>query len=415
MKKKMWMTLAALGACALFTGCGSEADKTSESDNGEKKELIMWGSLSGTYEEQIDTLVDWYNESQDEYELKYVVQENVEEKLMTGTLGGEIPDVILWDRFRTSTYAQKNVLLPLNDYIEKDDIALDDFVDAATEEMNFDDNQYGIPVLVDNRCLFYNKALLEEAGVEPPTTWAEMLEAAKATTKWDGNTLSQAGFSLDDVGLFNMWIQQAGGWMVDEKKDVTAFNDDSGKAVLDFWDDILNESKVYQLGFNGSTDQFAAGKVAMMYNTTTMMKSYDEVDGLDYGVVEPLRGDNGDTGATMGGYGLVIPEKSGDKEAAWSFIKWWTGDAEVQKNFTEVSDYLPGRKDALQELQTVERYAPFAKAMDYARTRSSLLGYSNVEKLCCRPQFENFVAGKISAAEALKAAEEEGNKILEEN
>ncbi len=97
---------------------------------------------------------------------------------------------------------------------------------------------------MDNRSLFYNKKLLKEAGVTPPKTWAELLDVAEKTTKWDGNQLVQAGFSLDDVGLFNMWLQQAGGSMLNTDNTATAFNSEAGMEVLDFWDKLMNEAKV---------------------------------------------------------------------------------------------------------------------------------------------------------------------------
>jgi multiple sugar transport system substrate-binding protein len=137
--------------------------------------------------DQLNELIDKYNESQDSYKVTYRVQNNVEEKLLTGMAGGEIPDVVLWDRVNTSMYAEKNALLDLDDLIKKDKVDLSTFYEETVKEMQYDGKQFGMPLLVDNRSIFYNKKLLAEAGVEPPTTWAELLDVAKKTTKWDGN------------------------------------------------------------------------------------------------------------------------------------------------------------------------------------------------------------------------------------
>ena len=63
--------------------------------------------------------------------------------------------------------------------------------------------------------------------------------------------LVQSGFSLKDVGLFNNWIGQAGGKMIDDSTNppTAAFNTEAGLTVLKYWDQLLNQDKVYQLGF----------------------------------------------------------------------------------------------------------------------------------------------------------------------
>ena len=40
---------------------------------------------------------------------------------------------------------------------------------------------------------------------------------------------------------------------------------EAGMTVLDFWDQLMNQAKVYQQGFSDGSDAFAAGKVAMAW------------------------------------------------------------------------------------------------------------------------------------------------------
>ena len=324
--------------------------------------------------------------------------------------------MILWDRVNTGMYAQKNALLDLDELIKKDKVDLNEFYEETVKEMSYDGKQYGIPLLVDNRSLFYNKKLLKEAGVTPPKTWAELLNVAEKTTKWDGNQLVQAGFSLDDVGLFNMWLQQAGGTMLSEDGKKTAFNSKAGLEVADFWNQLLNEKKVYQQGFNDGTDAFAAGKVAMTYNGPWALSDYNKVDGLDYGVVPPVSGPNGDKGALTGGFGLVIPKTAKNKDAAWDFIKWWTTNPEVGIEFAKISNWLPANKAAAQDSYFLEndKYKAFVETMDFAKIRPTVAGYSDLEKLAVNPQLENMLAEKETPQEALENAQKQGDKILKE-
>ncbi|MGG5359189.1 MULTISPECIES: ABC transporter substrate-binding protein [unclassified Enterococcus] len=411
--KKFITGLLTIGLIGILGACGS-SEKSSAADDGREK-ITFWGSWSGAQVDQLNELIDKYNESQDSYTVTYRVQNNVEEKLLTGMAGGEIPDVVLWDRVNTSMYAEKNALLDLDDLIKKDNVDLSTFYEETVKEMQYDGKQFGMPLLVDNRSIFYNKKLLDEAGVQPPTTWAELLDVAKKTTKWDGNQLVQAGFSLDDVGLFNMWLQQAGGTMLTEDNTKTAFNSKAGAEVLDFWNQLL-DAKVYQQGFSDGSDAFAAGKVALAYNGPWALADYDKVEGLDYGVVPPVSGPNGDKGALTGGFGLVIPKTAKNKDAAWDFIKWWTTNPEVGIEFAKISNWLPANKEAAQDSYFMdnEKYKAFVETMDFANIRPTVPGYSDLEKLAVNPQLENFISGRTSAEEALSNAQAQGDKILKE-
>lgn len=414
--KKFLVGVVGLSAVLALTACGG-GDSSKSGDSGKEgvQELTFWGSWSGNQVDQLNELIGNYNKSQDKFKVTYKVQDNVEEKLLTGMAGGEIPDVILWDRFNTGMYAKKNALLELDDLIKKDNVDMDAFYEETVNEMNVDGKQYGIPLLVDNRSLFYNKTMLEEAGVEPPTNWEELMNVAEKTTIRENGKLKQAGFSLEDVGLFNMWIQQAGGSMLSEDGKTTDFNSDKGKEVLDFWNEMINEKKVYELGFNSGSDAFAAGKVAMVYNGPWALADYDKVDGLEYGIVPPVAGPNGDKGAVTGGFGLVIPKTATHQEGAWDFIKWWTTQPENGVEFAKISNWLPANKEAAADkFFEDEKYKAFVEAMEFAKVRPTTSGYSDVETLAVIPQLENFIAGKTTADKALAAAQKQGDKILKE-
>src|SRR5262245_846496 len=71
---------------------------------------------------------------------------------------------------------------------------------------NADGGIFGVPIAAYGIGLQYNRALFEEAGLDPdapPTTWAEVREAAKAIAEATG----QAGFA-------QMTQNNTGGWML---------------------------------------------------------------------------------------------------------------------------------------------------------------------------------------------------------
>jgi len=425
--------LTLLAACGKNDGAGSGGngqgggssggsnDGKSSASGGKPVELTFWGDWGGEGQKQFETMVDAFNKSQDRIRVKYVLQQDMITKFLTAATSGGSPDILFWDRWRTSLYAPKNVLHPIDEYMDRDGISRDDFYGEALKELSYDGKLYGLPLTVDARALFYNKKLLEEAGVEPPATWDELREAARRLTKWNGNKLEVSGFSLSDVGLFNMYLQQAGGTMITEDGK-TNFNNEQGLSVLRFWDQLLNEDKVYKIGFEQGLgegqDVFVTGKMAMHYTGPWMLSTYKKYgDELDFGIVPPPAGPNGDRGSVMGGFGLVIPEGSKHKEEAWEFIKWWLANKDNALLWAKTSLNIPGFKPALEDPFFADDpfWKPFLETLEFAKIRPQHPGYSVMEVDGLIPNLQLFMNGDLSAEEALGKAQEQGDRLLREN
>lgn len=409
-------SLALLGVATLtvtLAGCGG-----SDAGNGDDgpEPVVMWGSWSGDQVAQLEAQAARFNEAQDDYEVSYVPQELVEEKLLTALAGGQVPDIVLWDRYQTSLYAPKGALAPIDDFIAEDSVDTSVFYEPALGEMEVDDKLYGLPLLVDNRSLVYNRALLDEAGVAAPTNWDELQAAAQALTKRDGSKLVQSGFDLSDPGLFSMYLAQAGGELLNDDETKTAFNSPEGLEVLEFWQSLLDDG-VYSQGFGDTGDAFAEGRTAMKLDGPWALSTLDKVDGLTYGVAQPPAGPDGDSGAYMGGFGLVIPEGAKNAEGAWEFMKWWTTEAESGVAFGEISGWIPANIEAANDpyFTDDEHYAAFIETMNYAGARPNVQGFSDVEGKALVPALERFMSGEISAEQALKDAQEQGDQILAKN
>ncbi|MBX9243865.1 ABC transporter substrate-binding protein [Actinotalea ferrariae] len=408
------VTAFSLMACSSASPGSSSGDDGDRGDGGPEA-VTFWGSWSGDQIDQLDAQAAAFNEAQDEYEVTYVAQELVEEKLLTGLASGQVPDVVLWDRYQTSLYVPRGALAPIDDLIERDGVDVGQFYEQAMGEMVVDDQTYGLPLLVDNRSLFFNPTVLEEAGLEPPTTWDELRTVAAQVTQREGGSLSRAGFSLGDPGLFNMWLRQAGGSMFSEDGTTTAFNSPEGLEVLEFWQSILDDG-TFELGFGEGVDAFAEGDLVMKYDGPWALSGLDAAE-VEYGIVEPVAGPDGDKAAGMGGFGLVIPEGAPNPEGAWEFIKWWTTQPENGVSFAEISGWIPANVEAANDPYFTDdpRYAAFIAAMDYATVRSRVAGASDVEGKALIPALQKFMAGDATAEEALAEAQRLGDQILADN
>ena len=410
------LSAIALVASIGLSACGSSTS-TAGAKSGAGQKVTFWGSWSSPEQvAQLKQQTAAFNKAQTKYQVTYVPQEMVEAKLLTGLASGQVPDVVLWDRYQTSLYVPKGALTSIDDMVARDKVDLGQFYEQALGEMKVKDKLYGLPLLVDNRSLFYNTAILDKAGVKPPTTWAELKTAAEKVSVKTGGKLTQAGFSLEDPGLFNMWLAQAGGKPLNEANTKTAFNSPQGLEVLKFWKS-LTDAGVYKQGFGAGVNAFAQGNLAMKYDGPWALSDLDKVSGLKYGIVPPLAGPDGGQGTSMGGFGLIIPKGAKNTEGAWAFMKWWTTQPKSGVDFAKISGWIPANKTAANDpyFTQNEHYSAFIKALSVAKVRPNVAGYSDVEGKALIPALQKYMSGELTADQALKQAQDQGDQILASN
>lgn len=404
---------APTSAAATNAAATSSVTAPASSAKSSVTNVTMWGSFSGDQIKQINQQLASFNDSQSDIKVTYQAQEIVETKLLTALAAGDPPDVVLWDRYQTSLYAPKGALSAVDDLVSRDKVDLSDFFPAPLGELRVANKLYGLPMLVDNRSLLYNKTLLDKAGITPPTTWDELANAANSLTVRKNGKLARSGFAIDDVGLFNAYILQAGGTMLAADGKTVAFDGPAGKAVLDYWADLVFTRKVYENGFDQGVNGFADGTIAIKYDGPWNMPSYDAVKGLDYGVVTPPTGPGGHKGAITGGFGLVIPEGAKHRDEAWEFIKWWTTIPANSVAFAKISSWIPASVTAVKDPYfTTGHWPAFIETMGFATVRPNVPGYSDVEGKALDPQLQKFMSGSTSAKAALSTAASQGNQIL---
>ena len=195
---KKWLSCHLAAALLLtisvsVTGCGKDAsvetkDSVEESETtdvssqggseeiegeNEPVEIVYWNQW--TQEAEIAFLekyVEEYNNSQNKYHVTFLAvpfEEYTTTKLATAFATNEAPDVFECSPAIINQYLDAGVCEPLDD-IMTDDVK-SDFTDAAFDRVSRDGEIYGIPLDSDLVALYYNKEMLREKGVEPPSTW----------------------------------------------------------------------------------------------------------------------------------------------------------------------------------------------------------------------------------------------------
>ena len=103
---------------------------------------------------------------------------NLQQRLTTDIAGGTAPDISIIGTRWLVDFVENDIVEPLSSYM--DDEFKGRFIETFMGPSTIDGEVYGLPVAASARAMYYNKALLEEAGVaEPPATWDDLAAAAE--------------------------------------------------------------------------------------------------------------------------------------------------------------------------------------------------------------------------------------------
>ncbi len=186
-------------------------------------------------------------------------------KLTAGFAAGTVPDLISFvQAYTVATLANNDLVEPMDEVIKE--VGADDFFPTMRDIYKID-GRYVAATLnnATSSNLWYRKDLLAQAGLQPPTTWAEQLGAAKALTKDGvyGNSLPYGRTSFTSTMTVN-FVHQAGGLVVNPDGSV-GLNSPATVAALEF----LNEIAAYappgatSYSWGEVMNSFATGRAAM--------------------------------------------------------------------------------------------------------------------------------------------------------
>ncbi|MCK9793645.1 extracellular solute-binding protein [Isoptericola sp. 4D.3] len=282
-----------------------------------------------------------------------------------------LPDVLMLDNPDVQQIASSGALSPLTDY----GITGDGFPRGVLDAGTYDGELYGIAPVVNTVGLVYDADLLEEAGIEPPTTWGELRDAAaRLTTEGRYGIAFSGANTFEGTWQFLPFMWSNGG----QEDDLTS---PQVTEALDFVNGLVQDGYASASTVNWSqndvNDQFLAGKAAMMVNGPWNMPSLDAAEGLRYAAVPLPVPEEGDTlAAPLGGEAFTVP-RTGDPEKmaqAGAFVGCVTA-GENQLAMATGRGAVPSDTEVAAEASAENPVvAAFADTVLTARARTALLG-----------------------------------------
>jgi ABC-type glycerol-3-phosphate transport system substrate-binding protein len=150
--------------------------------------------------------------------------------------------------------------------------ALQDIVPAAMKAVTAGKTIYGLPTINYTQGLVYNRALFQQAGLnpnDPPTTWTQVEADAVKIAALGHGIEGWGDYSANNNGgwHFSSYMDALGGTMVNNSSNTAAFDTTNGKAILEalhtlrFTDHAMSATQ--GLAWGALQQQFAAGKLGM--------------------------------------------------------------------------------------------------------------------------------------------------------
>jgi len=227
MKKKIITMLLTIGMILSLTACGggtnTTADtktgetgdevssKTEAKTSGEDKNITFACWAEGGEKEFIEALVKQYSEEHEgvTVEAQFIPYAEYLSKMNTLAAAGNMPEVFGMIEMNVFEWGEKGAILDLRPFYE----ALgEDPYDTILGADIFDDGEhiYALSANTTTICLYYNKELLEAAGIEAPSadasnpwTWEEFIEnAQKLTTDVNGKHPTEEGFDKENITVY---------------------------------------------------------------------------------------------------------------------------------------------------------------------------------------------------------------------
>lgn len=319
---------AAAVLCSSLVACTPSASTGDGAANAtDSQKLTVWHYYA--VDDQIATL-ESYKESFEAahdgvtIENVYVPQDQINSKIVTAAGTGTGPDVVVIDGYSSTTLISGGALQPLDTYWAEFDGA-DQFADGAITEV--DDSIYTVQGYVNTLALYYNKDILDEAGVEPPTTVEQLEAAMEAVTKAGHQGIAMSG-QADVQGAF-----QAYPWMTADGfsyENPQAGPITSSLTRLRSWvDKGWLSQEVATWDQNVPFTQWTAGDIAFVENGNWQLTGMEAEDSFEWGVVKlPV----GAGKVYLGGEAQGIGVNSKNPDLAWQYLSetFYSKDGQLQ-------------------------------------------------------------------------------------
>jgi len=436
----------------LLAACGGgDEEAVQETQPPGPVTITFWHSMTVSNKDTLESLVQQFNASQSEVTVNLVFQgiydDSLNKFLASSGRGSELPALIQIEDASTQLMVDSQEVTPVQDFIDRDKYDLANFDPRVLDYYRIGDRLYSMPFNLSSPVLYYDKNDFREVGLDPekpPATLEDVKAYSEKLLQKDGSgNVTRSGIALDVYPwIFEEWLAKAGALYVnngngrDARATEAVFNGPEGKAIFEWWADMVKSGLAFNVGRNPSGADgllaIASGRVSMTIASSNALRSVFDVieaggaQGIELGVGPMPAPQSPEGGISVAGASLWIlkARPEAEREAAWKFIRFLV-EAEQQAAWYAGSGYFPIRSDAFDKpaAQQAEARYPYLRVapqefQEGARNRATqgfLLGpFSKIRSEVVATAIESMILTDTPPDEAIDKAASDATQAIEE-
>ncbi len=309
------------------------------------------------------------------------------EKIQTLMAGGSPPDVMyVWPEVFPE-FAARGVYLPLNEFMERDQVNGAEWFQPLIDFYTIDDIIYGLPRSWHPFIIFYNKSMFDREGVPyPDETWTfqDLVRYGRQLTRdTDGNGVLDQ-FAIGNIP-WQVFVWAFGGETFDEKG-ACRLTDAAAVEGLRFYRDLIWKYEIspkpeQTAVAQNAQDLFKTGRMAMFSLGIWCVPDFREIQDFEWDIAVMPKGKVRVTQLVTAGWGIYTGTPHPNE--AWELVKYLSG-REAQEYQMRIWRDPSGLKDVFRELMFYEPEEPprsrqvVLDSIDFGRFAANYLGAAEV-------------------------------------
>ncbi|MCZ8519438.1 MULTISPECIES: ABC transporter substrate-binding protein [Paenibacillus] len=341
MKQNVWSTAAVSLAVAVgISGCSAEAPAAHPAhDQGTPKagssagEKVVFWTFVEAHKKFVESMAASWNQSHPDNKIELqaatIPYDDMHTKLLVALQSGVgAPDLVDIEQSKFPNFMKGTPqLVSLNDIVEPE---LKNIVPSRVEIYSKDRTYYGIDYHVGATVMYYNKELLDQAGINPDSirTWNDFAAAGRVMLEKTGKPM----ITFEGNGNWSWWpaISQQGSDQVDASGNATVDTPVNVKTMQFFQQMVKDKVAAVAPGAGHDTEEYFgymdSGRAASVFMPFWFMTRFtDQMPGLKGKIVirpMPAWTEGGNRSAGMGGTATSITSQAKNPKLIKDFLAY---------------------------------------------------------------------------------------------
>lgn len=433
MKRFVLFTILVLSTL-LLAGCSTKTPTPGSIagyDEGEEYLSIWVHSIEDTdegrvYRESVDSFNEKYN-GQYFADIEFIPRNDsgggYSDKINASVMSGNLPDVLTVDGPNVAAYAVNGIIQPLAELTKEEE---DVYLTSIIEQGTYDDKLYALGVMESSVGFYYNKEILEKAGItvpEPdhPWTFTEFLDICEKvkpiTDDLNGYVLDMT-FPVGEATIYYyapfIWSNN-GDLVSDDGLEVDGiFNSKENAQSVDYFKSILNKGYMSSVPIE---NLFESGRAAFKFDGAWEVNTiYTQYPDIELGVAPYIVSDDwkGERYTPTGSWAFAASTKASDIEGATKLVQWMSGVESGKRIWNEAQTFPSTYEafDSIEIFKTDENYsALYNQLSDYGHPRPKTPAYPQVSTSFQQVLENSVISGENTEEQLNKAVKKIEDKL----